>query len=251
MKRKFSVKQLFPEMMEAMGFGHVVCTLAWGIFAFWLLPFFLTLVAAGSGENMTVIAWIELVYYLINAFVLTLVLKEQLSDGFFYVRTDKKEIFSAVFAAFGATVVYILLIAQPLSSFVFAQNLFDVLPLSEMTTTMTPGYMVYNIPVPGLICMTAVVPFSVTALYYATGFAPVCCRNRWLGYLTVAGLLILPTLFDILWRGEPEFAFYEYLIRLPIHWIACWSYQKTDNIWTPVFSLAAVNFATSLLNLAL
>ena len=48
MKRKFSVKQLFPEMMEAMGFGHVVCTLAWGIFAFWLLPFFLTLVAAGS-----------------------------------------------------------------------------------------------------------------------------------------------------------------------------------------------------------
>ena len=249
MRRRFSAQQLFPEMNDCLNLGYVACTLAWGIFAFWLIPFFFTLIAAGSQENMTVIAWLECVYYLINALVLTRVLKETLSDGLLYVWTDKKEFWTTGLAAFGAMVVYILLVAQPLSSFVFDENIFNVLPLSEMTMTMTPGFVVYNIPVPGIICLTVLVPFSVTCLFYATGFGPVCYRNRWLGYLTVAGLLLLPTLFDILWRGNAEFAFYEYLIRLPIHWIACWSYQKTDNIWMPVFSLAAVNFATSLLSI--
>lgn len=245
------MKRMFPEMNECLSWGYVVCTMAWGIFAFWLLPFFLTLVSAGSGENMTVIAWIECVYYLINALVISRVLKEALSDGFLFVWTDKKEILGTGLTAFGAMVVYILLIAQPLSNYVFKQHLLDVLPISELSASMTPGFMVYNIPIPGIICMTVLVPFTVTGLFYATGFAPVCCRNRWLGYLTVAGVLLLPALFNILWRGNGEFVLYEYLIRLPIHWIACWAYQKTDNIWMPIFSLAAVNFATSLMNVAL
>lgn len=251
MKRMPSIKQLFPEMNECLSWGYVVCTLAWGIFAFWLLPFIMTLISAGSGENMKAIAWIECVYHLINALVLVQILKESLADGILFIQVDKKDFFGTVFAAFGAMVVYILLIAQPLSNFVFQEYLLDVLPLSELTMTMTPGFVVSNIPIPGIICMTVIVPFSVTALYYATGFAPVCCRNRWLGYLTVAGVLLLPALFNILWRGNAEFVLYEYAICLPIHWIACWSYQKTDNIWMPIFSLAALNFATSLLNLPL
>ena len=249
MKQRPSIKEIFPEMNECLSWGYVVCTMAWGIFAFWMLPFILTLVSGGSGENMTVIAWIECVYYVINALVLTQVLKETLSEGFLYVWTDKKLVLETLLTAVGAMVVYILLIAQPLSNYVFQQYLLDVLPLSELTVTMTPGFVVSNIPIPDMICMTAVVPFSITALYYATGFAPVCCRNRWLGYLTVAGVLLLPALFNILWRGNAEFVLYEYIICLPIHWIACWSYQKTDNIWMPIFSLAAVNFATSLMNL--
>ena len=251
MKKRFSMKQLFPEMNDCLSFGYVVCTLAWGIFAFWLIPFFFTLIAAGSGEDMKVIAWLEWVYYLINAVVIVLVLKETLSDGLLFVWTDKKEFWGTLLSAFGAMLVYILLIAQPLSNYVFKQYLLDVLPLSEMTMTMTPGYMVYNIPVPGVIAVTVLVPFTVSGMYYATGFAPVCYRNRYLGYLTVSLLLLLPTLFDILWRGNPQFAFYEYLIRLPIHWIACWAYQKRDNIWMPVFCLATVNFVTALLSLPL
>lgn len=251
MKKSFSMKQLFPEMNECMNFGYVFCILGWGIFAFWLLPFIMTLVAWDSWENAKIVAWIEWVYHLINALVLVPIVKEALSDGILFLQVDKKNFFGTVFAAFGAMVVYILFIAQPLSRFVFQRNLLDVIPVSEFTMTMTAGYMVTNIPVPGLLCVTAVVPFSVTAMYYVTGFAPVCCRNRWLGYLTVSGLLLLPALFDFIWRGDVSFVFHEYLIRLPIHWIACWSYQKTDNIWMPVFSLAAVNFATSLLNLPL
>lgn len=34
---------------------------------------------------------------------------------------------------------------------------------------------------------------------------------------------------------------------LPLFLIfACWSYQKTDNVWTPILSLALVNLVCSL-----
>jgi membrane protease YdiL (CAAX protease family) len=32
---------------------------------------------------------------------------------------------------------------------------------------------------------------------------------------------------------------------LPIHLLACWSYQKTDNVWTPLISLALINLLAS------
>lgn len=36
-----------------------------------------------------------------------------------------------------------------------------------------------------------------------------------------------------------------YLVQLPIHLLMCWSYQKTDNVWTPLISLAVVNLLAS------
>ena len=55
-----------------------------------------------------------------------------------------------------------------------------------------------------------------------------------------------PPVRDILWRGEAALVLSGYLVNLPIHLLACWSYQKTDNVWTPIFSLAATNLLLSI-----
>jgi len=127
----------------------------------------------------------------------------------------------------------------------------DMFPVAPMAVMETSGFMVMNNPLFGTLCMTLLVPFSVCGMFYATGFAPACCRKPWLGYLCVTIVLLLPALFEIAWRGRSEYLIPEYLIRMPVHLVACWSYQKTDNIWTPIFALSAFNLGASLFNNAL
>ena len=42
-----------------------------------------------------------------------------------------------------------------------------------------------------------------------------------------------------------------YLLSLPIHLLACWSYQKTDNAWTPMVSLGIANLLISVAQILL
>jgi hypothetical protein len=116
-----------------------------------------------------------------------------------------------------------------------------------MSVLGTPAWVIAQAPVVGTVCFAILTPFAVAGMFYATAFAPVCCKVRWLGYLTVAVLLLLPVGFKILWRGDAVFTMIIYLVRLPIHWIACWSYQKTSNIWVPIGTLALVNLGTALM----
>ena len=67
-----------------------------------------------------------------------------------------------------------------------------------------------------------------------------------LAYLSVVVITAIPFIIDILWRQDVELNIMMYVMQLPAHLIACWSYQKTDNIWTPIISLAIVNLLASL-----
>jgi membrane protease YdiL (CAAX protease family) len=58
---------------------------------------------------------------------------------------------------------------------------------------------------------------------------------------------LIPSVVDILWRGDAAFVLTGYLVHLPIHLLACWSYQKTDNVWTPLITLAVTNLLTSII----
>jgi membrane protease YdiL (CAAX protease family) len=57
---------------------------------------------------------------------------------------------------------------------------------------------------------------------------------------------LIPAIVDILWRGDAPFVLTGYLVHLPIHLLACWSYQKTDNVWTPILSLVTTNLLLSI-----
>ena len=73
----------------------------------------------------------------------------------------------------------------------------------------------------------------------------------WLGYLAVTILLMLPAAFDILWRGGAALVIATYILNLPMHLIACWSYQKADTVWAPLTVLSIFNLITSLVSMLL
>ena len=103
----------------------------------------------------------------------------------------------------------------------------------------------------GTLCHTLITPIAVVGLFYVVGFAPMCCRKPWLGYLAVTILLMLPAAFDILWRGGAALVIATYILNLPMHLIACWSYQKADTVWAPLTVLSIFNLITSLVSMLL
>ena len=103
-----------------------------------------------------------------------------------------------------------------------------------------------NQPIIGTIVLSVFAPFSICILFYCLGFAPVCNKKPWLAYLCVVGLTLIPPIINILWRDEVVLSLCGFLVQLPIHLLACWSYQKTDNVWTPILSLSVTNLMLSI-----
>jgi len=64
-------------------------------------------------------------------------------------------------------------------------------------------------------------------------------------------LVLIASFFDIYWQLGIVGALIVYIIRLPVHLFARWTYQKTDNIWTPMFALVGFNLLTSLATILL
>ena len=160
-----------------------------------------------------------------------------------------QEKYTVAYFRSGATSALVMLtLAFALYSFLGAVVV-NVYPLSEMTVALTSGYLVEIQPLFGTLSYSLFTPFVVVGLFYVSGFAPVCRRSHWLGYVVVTALLALPVAFDILWRGEAETNLFLFLLHLPMHWIACWSYQKADTVWAPITTLAIFNLGASLIAL--
>ena len=238
------MKRFFPIMSDDTEKGMHFAVLAYWIFAFWFLPFWLPFVADGYWYDLPTVSWFEIVYHILNAVVVACVLKTYLQDSFYQVLFNPKKFFltTGIAAIVMVALVEVLYIA-------LGYVIKDCYPISEMTIALTSGLMVEGQPIFGTICHTVFTPFAVVGLFYATGFAPVCRRSRWLGYLVVTVVLALPCAFEILWRGQKDLVIPIFVMQLPVHLVACWTYQKLDTVWAPIATLAVFNFGTSLLAL--
>ena len=243
------MRKIFPEMLESLNRGLVFCIFAYWIFCFVLLPFAIPVIAYGSWDNLELVSWIEIIYYVINGVVLIGILKHYLADAFLNVQINTKGVMKTVAITCVLMVAWVGLLALAFGRLQAPEVVLDFFPVSEMGVAMTPGLLTRTRPVLGTICLTCLVPFTVTGLFYATAFAPVCCNRGKLGYLVVAAVLLIPAIFDIVWRGDAGFVLLDYFLRLPVHLLACWSYQKTDTVWAPIFSLSAFNLLMSVANL--
>jgi apolipoprotein N-acyltransferase len=201
----------------------------------------------GLCENYSAISWVECGYYVINGFVITRVLKEHLGDCFFELQINPKTVWITV----GITCLLMLAWVAACVALFGTIWVFDIFPMSEMGVALSGGLLMDVNPIFGVVCFALVTPFSICGFFYATGFSPMCCRTPKLAYLTVILVLLLPSLFEIFWRGDGFYVVISFIMRLPIHLIACWSYQKTDNIWTPIFSLGIFNLLTAILGMFL
>ena len=122
----------------------------------------------------------------------------------------------------------------------------ECLPIVETFVSNTPCLVIDLQPIFGTIALSVFAPISICVLFYCLGFAPVCYQKPWLAYLCIAVITMFPSVIDILWRGENGYMMTGYIVQLPVHLLACWSYQKTDNVWTPIVSLTVTNLLASI-----
>ena len=243
------MKRIFPEMYDRPENFMPFAAFGYWIFAFVLIPLFMPLIGDGLWTNPKAASWLEFIYHVINALVIVGMFRPYLRDSFLNVQLDIGKFLKTV----GIAVLLMLALALPLIlSLALTPYFFpfpmvaDAYPMNEMSIAVSSGVMVDKLPVFGTLCHVLFAPVAVVGLYYAVGFAPMCCRKSWLGYLVVTGLLMLPSAFDILWRGNAEYVVCVFLLQLPIHLIACWSYQKADTVWAPIVTLSVFNLITSL-----
>ena len=224
--------------------GMHFALLAYWVFAFGVMPSWMPLLGDGFWDNLPIISWFEIIYHVLNGLVVVIMLKAYLKDSFFNVQFEPKQFLMIVVCS----AVVMLALAVILRSFL-GDVVSNFYPIREMSVALASGYLVKTQPIFGTICCTLFAPFTVVGLFYTTGFAPVCRRNRWFGYVVVTVLMVVPCALDILWRGQVEYVIPMYLFQLPMHWIACWTYQKADTVWAPIATLAIFNLGTSLLAL--
>ena len=241
------MNNLFPPMYSKPEKTQILALIPWWLWVFVLFPMFLPYFGLGLWEQWEISVWLEIGYHVVNGIAMLLVMRNYLKDEWFMVTTDVpyylKHVALTVGLIVGAELLWLgvlFLFGLPLG------YLLECLPVVEMHVSHTPLFTVALEPIFGTIALSVFAPISICVLFYCFGFAPVCNKNPWPAYLCVVAITLIPPVIDILWRGEALFVLGGYLIRLPVHLLACWSYQKTDNVWTPMVSLVITNLLTSI-----
>lgn len=236
------MKRIFPPMNDRPEKWMPAAALAYWVFAFPLLPTFMALISDGLWGGREYNSWLDIVYHVINAGVMVAMFRSYAWDSLLNVQLDTKKFFKTV----GVAALAMLALAWVLYNFP-VRMVFNAYPINEMVLSITAGPMVDELPVFGTLCHVLITPVAVVGLFYVPVFAPMCCRKTWLGYLALTVMLTIPTALDILWRGDAELTVPMLVLQMPMHWIACWTYQKADTVWAPIATLAIFNLGTSLL----
>lgn len=240
------MKRFFPTMYSKPETIQIFLLIPACIWAFILLPMFMPFIGMGLWEQWEVSVWLEIGYHVANGILALFLIFGYLKEEIFMVTADfrfyLKHILLTVGLILGVELVW--LGALYLGGFDIFLML-ESLPIAEMTVSHTSLFLLNLQPVFGTIALSVFAPISICALFYCLGFAPLCNIKPWLGYLGVAVITLIPPIINILWRGEAAYVLLGYLAKLPIHLLACWSYQKTDNVWTPLLSLAGANLLMS------
>ena len=240
------MKRLFPPMYDRPENWMPAAALAYWVFAFPIIPTFLSLISDGLWGELEYNSWLDIVYHAINAGVMAAMFRTYAVESFLNVQLDTKKFFKTV----GIALLVMLTIALRLY-FIPVPMVVDAYPINEMFLSITAGLMVDQLPVYGTLCHVLITPIAVVGLFYVPVFAPMCCRKTWLGYLSLTVMLAIPTALDILWRGQAELAIPIFLLNLPMHLVACWTYQKADTVWAPLATLATFNLVTSVISIYL
>lgn len=242
------MEKVFPRMYSKPEKKYLVGLIPCWLWVFVALPMFMPYLGVGLWQNPVFISWLEVGYHVTNGIIVFFVMREYLQEEWFMVSTDArhylKHIALTVVLMLGAE--FLLLHVLPHAG-LYVYYMLEGLPVIEMHVSHTPLSTVLTQPIFGTIAVSVFVPVSISILFYSLGFAPLCGKKPWLAYLCIALVTLIPPVVNILWRGDTLFVLTAYIINLPVHLLACWSYQKTDNVWTPIISLGITNLITSIL----
>lgn len=220
-----------------------ISTLIYSIVSFFTFPFLLLLFSINV-EDEAILVWYELVYHIINFVFVFKFFREYLTDAYDLFIARKNDIFFIVKTAVLAILAVIglwYLLAKLTKWTPFTIALLGSLPLSEMDIFLLSADIAYLNPIPGTIAMVLLSPMICSCIYYSVAFVPAYNVRPWLGYLLVALLLAFPRCCNAFTHWDPATELVLYLAQLPIHLIACWSYQKADSIYAPILVLTITN----------
>ncbi len=247
------MNELFPSMSSKPEKIKIFALIPWSLWIFVVFPIYiLPLLGVGLWEQVESSSWLEIGYHVMNGLAMLWLMWSYLREEWSMVTTDVRYYLKHI----ALTVVLMvgielwLLSALHLCGFNI-DYMREGLPVAEMFVSHTPLLLVRLEPIFGTIALSVFAPISICALFYCFGFAPVCYKKPWLAYLCVAVVALIPCIINILWHGEASLMMNAYFASLPIHLLACWSYQKTDNVWTPLVSLAITNLLLSLVQVFL
>lgn len=242
------MKKIFPDMYSKPHKIQIISVIPCWLWVFVLFPMFMPFLWLGLWEQVEISVWQEICYHVANGVLMLLLMFNYFKEELFMVTTDVRHYLKHVALTVGLIVgtELTLLGAMYLCGFDITYML-EFLPIGEMSVSHTPLLLLSLEPVFGTIAMSVFAPISICALFYCFAFAPICCKKSWPAYLCIALITLIPHIIDVLWRGQTTFAVNAYIIQLPIHLLACWSYQKTDNVWTPLLSLGITNLLASII----
>lgn len=234
--------KMFPPMYSKPEKIQTISLIPFWAFSFVFIPIYMPYIGFGLWEQWEVSVWLEIVYHVINGVGILFLMWSYLKEEWFMVTTDIRFYLNHVAQTVGLILgtELVLLFTLHFCGVNIAYML-ECLPAVEMSVSHTPLFVVELQPVFGTIALSVFSPISICGLFYCLGFAPVCYKKTWLAYLCIAVITLIPPVIDILWRGEAALVLSGYLVNLPIHLLACWSYQKTNNVWTPIVTLMITN----------
>lgn len=240
------MEKLFPSTTsKPENYKIIILFFSW-FWVFILLPMYMPFLGLGLWEQVEMSVWLEIGYHVTNGLLMLWIMFSYLKEEWFMVTTAFRFYVRHALVTVGLAVAAELALLGVLKVFGFdITEMLESLPVVEMAVNQTPRLLISVKPILGAIVLSVFSPISICALYYCFAFAPVCYKKPWLAYLCIAVVTLIPPVIDILWRGEANRVLSSYLVQLPVHLLMCWSYQKTDNVWTPLISLAAVNLIIS------
>jgi hypothetical protein len=233
---RWQYEKFFPDMLERPENEPVVLGLVYWIGAFFLIPAIFTFFFLG-GRIPEYEIWVVIVYHIINFVVALLAYRLHLVDAFINFQINTKEILTI--ATICALIIFGLRFAINEVLFLsgnedLAHIAFNCMPITEADFLYLPAAVLEAQPLFGILILCFMTPLTVSCLLYGCVFAPICVKKPWLAYVvTIAASFVQRyMIFVCLHSYEEQMALF--WLQVPAHLIACWSYQKTDTIWTPI-----------------
>lgn len=238
------MSKYFPHMYDSPETGQSVAGLTYGAVPFIVLPFTLTLLTIGI-EDTAAYAGIEFLYQAINFLAMFVIYRTYLQDSWLNVSIHPKKVLAVSLGA--AAVIAAIYIESFFAAYrgIYPQAemvFFGILPMTGIELMLLPGDFLLEGGILAVLFLVVLGPVITSCLFYATAFAPLCVAGkRVLAYVSVAAMLAAPRIvtYFTVWGGWKEVELY--LAQLPIHFLACWTYQKTDTVWAPIFTHAMAN----------
>lgn len=234
------MRKWFPEMYDRPEMRQVIATITYWAFAFVILPVLSRVMIWGMYNRLNVLVWTEIVFCLLSLPGILILCRGYLQDSYLNVTLDKKGFFQTVAIATGLILVWgflPLLSGYPIE----LCPALAAMPVSHSSLMIQPAMVVLQNPLFGTLCMVFVAPLLTSCLYYTVGFSPICVHRPVLAY--VVGVLVasLPRLAGFLTMTMYDNELPVIIMQIPVHLIACWSYQKADTVWAPIVTHASAN----------